>query len=94
MKLTAKDREQLSELRQGWIGLTLFMVLAFTPYAVGDKAGRQWEAFAWLVALILWLVVRPWRFGLLPIHTRKAMRLQGVLVFGFFALFSFIKLMR
>jgi len=94
MKLTAKDREQWSELRHGWISFVLLLVLFFTPLTVGKNAGQQLEVFARLVALILWLVVRPWRFGLLAAHSRKTIRLQGFVILSLFALVAFIKLLR
>jgi hypothetical protein len=94
MKLTAKDREQWSELRHGWISLAFFMVLGVTPFTVGYKAGQQWEAIAWLAALATWLAVWPWRFGLLPSYSGKTIKLIGIAVFGVHALGTFLRILR
>lgn len=94
MNLTEKEREQINELRYGWVPLLMYFGLLFTPVVVGMNAGQRWECVAWFAVLGIWLLIRPWRFGLIPGHLRSTMKLQGILVLGFFALFALIKLLR
>jgi hypothetical protein len=93
-KFTQKSREQVMEIRQGWLFLVVFVCLLASQSFVDQRFGRGWGVVAALTALLIWFIIRPWRFGLLPPHIRRAMQLAGVVAFIGFALVSLIRYFR
>jgi peptidoglycan biosynthesis protein MviN/MurJ (putative lipid II flippase) len=80
-KYTDKDSE-----RDGWLCMIVFFVLLSSHEIADILFGRGWAVVVAAIAAVLWLVVRPWRFGLLPDHTRRQLRLMGIVaLFGFVA---------
>ncbi|PYJ83558.1 MAG: hypothetical protein DME22_15530 [Verrucomicrobia bacterium] len=94
LKFTGHDKEQLTEIRQGWPFLLVFVCLLASYSFVDHRFGRLWGVVAAVSALLIWFAIRPWRFGLLSAHTRRTMRLVGVIAFIGFAVVSFIRYFR
>jgi len=94
LKFTNKDREQLTEMRQGWVCLLIFVCLLASYSLVDHQFGRGWGVVAGAGALLVWFLVRPWRFGLLPAHSRRMMRVMGVVAFTGLTLVSLLRYFR
>jgi peptidoglycan biosynthesis protein MviN/MurJ (putative lipid II flippase) len=94
LKFTAKDREQLAEFRQGWLCIVIFAVLLVSHEIADTLLGRGWAVFVAALAGILWIFIRPWRFGLLTPHTRRSIRLLGFFCLAAFALVSLLRYWR
>ena len=82
LKFTAKDKEQLTELKQGWPCILVFIVLLSSHEVVGRWFGRGWAVLSSAFALAVWFILRPWNWGLLPRHLRSQTRLLGTMILG------------
>ena len=80
-KFSDKHREELAEIKHGWFALIIVAILASSQILIEHYFGCGWRIVAALLALPVWLIVRPWLFGLLCEDTRRRLKLQGL---GFF----------
>ena len=79
LKNTDKDGD-----RDGWLCMVAFYMLISSHEITDIFFGRGWAVVVGIIAAALWLIIRPWRFGLLPDHTRRQLRLMGIVgLFGF-----------
>jgi len=76
-KVTDKQKEQVFEMKQGWLAVVIFLVLGYSRFLVEDWFGKGWAVVAAAIAAAIWFVIRPWRFGLLSERTRRGFRLTG-----------------
>jgi hypothetical protein len=64
--------------------MATFAVLLSSHEIAHIVFGRGWGVVVAATAAVMWLVIRPWRFGLVPGHTRRQLRLMGIVaLFGF-----------
>jgi len=88
LKFTNKDREQLDEMKHGWFALVFIVLFSISQIFAEDHFGMIWRLVVALLALPLWLMIRPWQFGLLSQDARRKIKLLGVEVFIALALFA------
>jgi hypothetical protein len=83
LKLAEEEKMKWAELKRGWLGLAIAIVLMASPNYVSSRFGPIWGLAAAALAIPLWLVIRPWRFGLLSVETREYLKgwMVGLLVF-------------
>jgi hypothetical protein len=74
LKLADTDRKKWAELKRCWLAFAILIVLIVSPDYVGSWFGRVWELAAAALAIPVWLVIRPWRIGLLSVETRESMK--------------------
>ncbi len=74
LKLQDADRQKWAELKRCWLGFAILIALIVSPNYVGSRFGHVWELAAAALAIPVWLVIRPWRFGLLSVETRESMK--------------------
>jgi hypothetical protein len=65
--------------RRAWPVVFLFFVLGITPLVVGEFFGRGWRLSIGVFVVVLWLVFRPWRFGLASPGERKQAAVGGTI---------------
>jgi hypothetical protein len=82
------NKDKLAEIRHGWMSLLIFSVLCLSHEVVGRYFSNGWAVVTALSAVALWIILRPWNFGLLPLETRAGIRLMGIVALAGFALIT------
>lgn len=88
--LSQKQKQVFFELKQGWIAITLLMLLLGCRLVVERWFGRGWAIGMAVVAALVWSFIRPWQFGLLPQETRRGIKLIGAIALWGFVLVALL----
>jgi len=91
MKFTAKDREQLAEMKQGWLIFIVLAALVFSPVLIEDWFGHGWRLISAAIAIPIWFIIRPWRFGLLSEKSHRDIRHVGSVIICFIPIVEAIR---
>lgn len=87
MNFPTTTRRFASEVAHGgWVVLLLFFSIATGQFVIGHFYGSAWGFAASLVGLAIWLLIRPWRLGLLSLESRREVCIFGTLTFVGWAL--------
>ena len=92
--LSPRQKEQVFELRQGWIALAVLLLLCGSRLAVEHWLGEGWAIGMAVIAALAWSVIRPWRFGLLRQETRRGIKLMGLITLWGFVLVAVLSYLR
>jgi hypothetical protein len=84
------DTVGLTDVRHSWLCLIIVALLVISQVFVDKFYGRGWGLAAAVLALPLWLIIRPWQFGLLSAKSRRKIRVQGA---GFFIVLILVVLL-
>ncbi len=84
------DTVGLTDVRHSWICLVIVALLVIVQILVDKVFGRGWGLVAAVLTLPLWLIIRPWQFGLLSAKSRRKIRIQGA---GFFIVLIIVALL-
>ena len=84
------DTVGLTDVRRSWICLLIVALLVTVQILVDKVYGRGWGLAAAVATLPLWLIIRPWQFGLLSAKSRRRIRAQGA---GFFIVLILVVLL-
>lgn len=93
-ELSPRQREQLLELKQGWIAIAVLLLLGGSRLAVERWLGKGWAIGMAVIAALAWSIIRPWRFGLLSQETRRGIKLIGLIALWGFALVALVSYWR
>ena len=81
MKLPSSTKRFISEVAQGgWVILLLFLAIAIGQLWVSHHYSPGWGFVSAVAAVAIWLVIRPWRLGLLSQDSRREVCLWSTLV--------------
>ena len=91
-RLPTTSKRFVSELAQGgWVIVVLFMFLGGARPIVAHFYGGGWGFVANVIALAIWLLIRPWRLGLLSPDSRREVRVVGTFAFALWVLLSAVE---
>ena len=74
-----KDRAQLAEIRHAWFSLIVFAALFSGQILIDASLEHKWRILVAVIALTLWHIIRPWRYGGLSEKSRHSVRSFGAL---------------
>ena len=89
-KFDNDDTVGLADVRRSWLCLVVVALLVICQVLVDKLFGRGWGVAAAVLTLPLWLIIRPWQFGLLSAKSRRKIRVQGA---GFFIVLILVALL-